>query len=118
MKAPFSTKIFSLAAIVPILATPLASHANAAMDACIEAFIASTLPKDHPVKVRKKSAGDSPLGVYSASREIELTARISRTGEPVAKATCIVDRDGVVIALNGAPTMQRVAGVPEKTAAR
>lgn len=117
MKPQFSTKLLSLAACAPLLAAPLTVHADAAMDACIEAFISSTLPEDQPVQVRKNSNRDRPLAAYASTQQIELTARISRTGEQVAAATCIADRDGV-IALKRAPSRQHAAGTLEKTAAR
>lgn len=117
MKPKFSAKLLSLFACAPLLAAPLAGHADAAMDACIEAFISSTLPEDQPVQVRKNSNRGLPLASRAAPQQIELTARIGRTGEQVATATCIADRNGV-IALKRAPSGQRVAGTLEKTAAR
>lgn len=94
------------------LAAPFASQANnydAAMDACINAFVAANLPKEQPVRVQKEAAASSPLAIYSRGYKILLSAKGVESGKYLARGTCTVDRDGQVVALNGKPLAQKLA---------
>ena len=54
--------ILAVATTLALLGSPLASRADAedqAMDACVQAFVAATLPKEQPVVVDKQN---SPSG--------------------------------------------------------
>ena len=58
-----------------VLASPLVSHAdaNAAMDACVKAFVEANVPKDHPIRVRKVNAVDRSLGAPDRAYRVSLT---------------------------------------------
>jgi predicted Zn-dependent protease len=107
----------AMASLAAVLTAPL-SHAEPALDACIQAFVQSTLPPDQPVKIRKMSDASSPLDTYGATREVLIDARITRTGQRIAQATCTVNWKGEVIALNGAPYKQRIATALDKSSVR
>lgn len=97
-------KSLSIAAATLLLAAPLASQAHnydAAMDSCIKAFVASNVPEGHPVTVRKEAAVASPLSKYARGYKIVVSAKSADSGKYLARGTCIVDRSGAVIALNG-----------------
>ena len=101
------TRNILIAALVPLFAAPLAqaevAHYDAAMDACISAFVSSSLEKERPYTVQKQESTTTPLDLQARAYRISLTATGKTSGRKVAKATCIVDRDGVVLSLNGKP---------------
>lgn len=106
------TKSLSIATATVALAAPFATQAHnydAAMDSCINAFVAASLPKEQPVKVRKEDGINSPLSVHSRAYKIVVTAKGVESGKYVARGTCIVDRSGAVVALNGKPLTQKLA---------
>lgn len=109
----FNTLFGSIAASVALLALPVASRADvdadAAMDACVQAFVSANLPKDQPVSVRKIDTIDGPLAVQDRAYRIVLTATGKTSGKKLARATCIVDRDGQIVALNGRSATPRLA---------
>ena len=105
-------KTFSIAAATAALAAPFATQASsydAAMDSCINAFVASSLPKAQPVKIRKEDGVNSPLAVHARASKILVSAKGVKSGKYLARGTCIVDRSGEVIALNGKPFTQTLA---------
>lgn len=114
---PLYTTPFAIATLAAALAAPL-SHADPAIDACIKAFVESNLPPEQPVNIRKLSPGPAPLDTYGRTREVLIDARVTRTGQRIAQATCTVTDKGQVIALSGAPSKQRIVAALEKSAMR
>jgi hypothetical protein len=117
----------SIAATLALAAAPgiADERSDAAMNSCINLFVAATLPKEQPFVVRQKETPPGPEQDAAAPRRAErimLTARGSVSGRQIAKATCSVDRDGQVIALNGksvtAAQIAEAATAREQTAAR
>jgi hypothetical protein len=99
-----------LVALLPLFAAPLVTqadtvgaHSDAAMDACVNAFVSSSLEKERPYTVQKSESAASPLDQHARAYRIALTATGKTSGKKVAKATCVVDRSGVVLSLNGKP---------------
>ena len=106
------SKSVSIAVATFALAAPFASQAgasDAAMDACINAFVAANLPKEQPVRVQKEEAAPSPLAIYSRGYKIIVSAKGVESGKYLARGTCLVDRSGQVVALNGKPLTQKLA---------
>lgn len=106
------TKSLSIAAATVLLAAPFTSQAgndDAAMDACINAFVAANLPKEQPVTVRKEEMAASPISVHGRGYKIILSATGVESGKRLARGTCLVNRDGQVIALNGKPLATKIA---------
>ena len=106
------TKAVSIAVATVALAAPFASQAgnyDAAMDSCINAFVAANLPKGHPVTIQKEEAATSPIGFHSRSYKIMVSAKGMASGKYLARGTCIVDRTGQVVAMNGKPLTQTLA---------
>lgn len=105
-------KSVSIVAAALALAAPLASQArndDVAMDTCINAFVAANLPKEQRVTVRKEEAARSPIIMQSRAYKIVVSAKGVNSGKRLARGTCIVDRDGQVIALDGKPLTQKLA---------
>jgi hypothetical protein len=106
------SKSFSIAAVAFALAAPFAAQAHdydAAMDSCLNAFVASTLPKEQPVKFKKVEEASGPLAVHARSYKILVSAKGVESGRYLARGTCIVDQSGAVIAVNGKPLTQKLA---------
>jgi hypothetical protein len=97
--------ILSIAATLALAAAPLTSKADArseaAMNTCIDLFVAANLPKEQPIVIRKEQSEPGPASARRRAERITLTARGTTSGRQIARATCIVDRDGQVLALNG-----------------
>lgn len=97
-----------VAALLPLFAAvtqadTISAHSDAAMDACVNAFVSSSLEKERPYTVQKNESAASPLDQHARAYRIALTATGKTSGKKVAKATCVVDRSGVVLSLNGKP---------------
>ena len=106
------TKSLSLAVATVALAAPFASQArdaDVAMDSCINAFVAASLPKEQRVTVRKQEAAASPISIHSRAYKIVVSAKGVESGKNLARGTCIVDRSGQVVLLNGKPLTQKLA---------
>lgn len=98
------TPSLSIAAATLLLAMPVASQAHdydAAMDACIKAFVAAKVPQGHPVTVRKEESATSPVGLDAVGYKIIVSAKGVESGKYIARGTCVVDRSGEVIAVDG-----------------
>jgi hypothetical protein len=78
------------------------ADSTTAMDACVKAFVSTSLAKDRSVAVRTESRMSSILTVRRPYA-ISLTATGKDSGKKLAKATCVADRNGTVLALNGKP---------------
>ena len=113
-----------IATTLGVLAFPLASRAGGldqALDTCVQAFVASSLPKEQPVVVEKRSSANQALDSRTGTYRIALTATGRTSGRQFAKGTCVVGRTGAIIALNGKRPPQavdRVVAGSEVTAAR
>jgi hypothetical protein len=104
-----------------LAAAPLATHAAPAdgLDACVKAFVATSLPKEQPITVRKETLSVSPLDTLAGTYKVTLVATGATSGKRFAKGTCVISRSGEVVTLNGRSVQTQVAqaGVA-KTAAR
>lgn len=118
MKPLFHPHTLPVAALAVLLNAPTASQADPAVDACVDAFVSSTLPESQPVKVRKINATRDSRYSHGTTRQVQLVARVSRTGARIAEATCTVDGNGRVVALNGAPPKSQIAATLGTIAAR
>ena len=95
--------IFAVATLA-LFGSPLASRADAqaqAMDACVQAFVAATLPKEQRVVVDKENFASGPLDEQTRTYRIVLIATGKSSGRQIAKSVCIANRAGEVITLNG-----------------
>ena len=108
------------AALLPLLAVPALSHAgeNQAFDSCVKAFIALTLEEDRPVTVRREETVVSPLATFGRTYKIQLKAVGRESGKQLANATCVTDRSGVVLSLNGKKPAATPALADATTSAR
>lgn len=101
------TRNFLMTAV--LLTAPLLGHAETdaapdiTMDACVKAFVSTSLEKERPFTVRTKDVVSGPFARQSHTYRISLKAVGKDSGRQVAKATCIVDRSGAVLSMNGKP---------------
>lgn len=103
MNAVARTRALVISAL--LLSTPALSHASqeAALNACVKAFVSSSLEKDRPFTVQTRESAETPLDQQVRAYRIAVKATGKHSGKQVAKGTCVVDRNGVVLALNGKP---------------
>lgn len=98
-------KYLAIAALLPVLAAPVASQANsgAAMDACVQAFLTTDVAKDRNVVVQKDA--QSLVGPISMSGlyKIEVVARGRQSGKQIGRVVCHANSSGQIVALNGRP---------------
>ena len=91
-------------ATLALLGSPLTSRADAVeqpMDACVQAFVAASLPKEQRVVVDKLNSAIGPLDAQSRTYRIVLKATGTTSGREIAKGVCVTNRNGEVLALNG-----------------
>ncbi len=98
------TRTLMISALLPLIAAPSLSHAadaasDASMQACVEAFVSSSFEKDRRYSVVTSDVGD--FDMQASSYRIALTAKGKDSGKQLAKATCVVDRNGVSLTMNG-----------------
>jgi hypothetical protein len=87
-----------------VLALPLASHAGSldkAMDTCLQAFVAQSLPKEQPVVIEKRASKNQALDSRTRTYRIAITATGKTSGRELAKGICVVDRKGEIVAFHG-----------------
>jgi hypothetical protein len=100
MKIRRSLTVLSAATL---LAFPFATQADSdhAMEACIKAFVGSTLA-DQKVTIYRKPALATAFPGYDAhASRIDLVAARRDSGKEVAHATCVVNSSGVVTTMEG-----------------
>ena len=99
METRIGKGILCVAALAGLFATMGASASRSdGMDTCVQAFAAQELPQGHPVKLVKRER----RGMYMSlepSKEIVLKAKGKRTGKSYGSATCFIDRDGGLLAM-------------------
>lgn len=97
MKIRELNPIHFLAACAVLAAIPAAAHAAkvSAMDTCIQTFVADQLPQDREIEIVKS---DLTRGAPGPGR-ITVSAKGKRSGKPIASATCVIDRDGGLMAM-------------------
>jgi hypothetical protein len=98
------TKTLMISALLPLLAAPMLSHAEAAqhdavVDACVKAFVSTSLEKDRRYSV--VSSDTSDFNPNARSYQISLLAKGKQSGKKLASATCIVAPSGIVLTMNG-----------------
>ena len=99
MNTQLVTGAFTLIATLGFSATGYAEDSRP-MDACIKAFVEANLSPQQPVKVFKDNIPRNPPYYSSGRYLIEVTAT-RRHGEQLAHATCVVDRNGAIVAMTG-----------------
>ena len=104
-------RLLLISASLPLFAAPAASFADdaAGMNACVNAFVGTGLSKEQKVRVKMLVPVRSPLDIPGRTYTVTLAARGAQSGKHLASATCVVERDGTVIALNGKPLTPALA---------
>ncbi len=97
--------------LVATTTTPALSFADdaATMNACVKAFVSTYLPQVSKVRVQIDEPAMSRMVPRSRTYEIAVSARGLQSGREIAKATCVVNADGSITALNNTVTPTLVA---------
>jgi len=105
-------KLILISASLPLFAAPAASFADeaAAMNACVDAFVAANLPKEQKVHVKTLQPARSPVDIHTRYYRIAVTAKGVESGKRLASATCVAKADGTLVTINGvAPVASSLA---------
>ena len=84
-----------VSACVAVAVLPAAAHdrGDAAMDACIEAFVTDELPQGRKIEIVKRDSGSS-LVSGAGPITVSVSAKGERSGRSYGSAECVVDRGG------------------------
>ena len=99
------TKSLLFSALLPLIAAPSLSHAatspaaDASLDACVKAFVSANIDKDRHYSLVTSDA--SSFDPSAARHVVTLKATGKSSGKQLAKATCVVDRNGITLTMNG-----------------
>ncbi|HEY5808835.1 MAG TPA: hypothetical protein VIT67_12750 [Povalibacter sp.] len=98
------TKSLLLSALLPLIAAPSLGHAeakpaDASLDACVKAFVSANIEKDRHYSLVTSDA--SSFDPDAAKHVVTLKATGKSSGKQLAKATCVVDRNGITLTMNG-----------------
>ena len=99
-------KTATLSAIATVVAlgvsptTDAKAGPNAAIDACMKSFVATYFPERTVRQVATPIVNPSPLSLFS-SREytVLLSAHGASSGDLIAEARCVANRNGIVVVL-------------------
>lgn len=107
------TALIALALIGP--ATSFA-HTDAAIDACVQAFLSSDVAKGRKVTVRTPAAYSyTPRPLLLTSRStVQVVAKGRDSGKQIARIVCETNGRGEIITVHGRPA----AAIPALAAAR
>jgi hypothetical protein len=89
-------------------ATGATAARNDGMDTCVNTFIAQELPQGHPVKIVKRERREMYMS-FRPTTKIMLQTKGKRTGQSYGSATCLVDRNGGLLAMQVEAPRIRVA---------
>ena len=98
-----------IAASLCFASTASLADSTAAMDACVKAFVSTSVLKDRAVVAVATEAAPASSLTQRRSYAIVLLATGKQSGKRFAQATCRVDRNGTAIALDGKPLPTPVA---------
>jgi hypothetical protein len=103
--------------LLALAAAPMTAQAygsDTAANACVQAFVDTYLPKDRTVKLRRLSPVAGPLGNYTKRFTIDLSARLSRSGNEIVSARCVASADGRVLEMASLPVTRGEAELAAK----
>lgn len=102
-----STRLSRLAVAALVLAAPVSGFAatasNAALDACVQSFLATDIAKDRKVTVRKNTESSPRPIALSGLYQVEVIATGRQSGKQLARFVCVADSKGTIVAVNGRP---------------
>jgi hypothetical protein len=101
-----SARVSSLVLAALVAAAPTATFADTratAVDACIQAFLASDIAKDRKVTVQKDAYSMPRPIALSGLYQVEVVAKGRQSGQRLARIVCEADSKGQIVAINGRP---------------
>ena len=101
------TKTLLLSALLPLIAAPALSHAakpvDASLDACVKAFVSANIDKDRSYSLVTRDT--TTFNPHATRHVVSLKATGKTSGKQIAKATCVVDGNGITLTANGKSTV-------------
>ena len=80
---------------------PTASSANdnPALNHCVQLFVKEVVPADHSADIRHADIVASTRAVSARRSNVKLIARGEKNGKLFGRASCVIDRDGSLVAM-------------------
>jgi hypothetical protein len=100
MNSRIGRTVVSLAAIVAAT-VPVASRAsdNPALDRCVQIFVKEVVPADHSVEIRHDAIRASTKAISATRSKVTLIAQGEKYSKLFGRASCVIDRNGSLVAL-------------------
>ncbi|MFL6548791.1 MAG: hypothetical protein ACJ8OJ_08850 [Povalibacter sp.] len=98
------TKLVCALGVLSSVTMPAFGHARehaqeSAMDQCIQTMVDRVVPEGFPVVVRRDEIDVSAPSDFTGAAKIFITARGQETGETFGRATCLLNRNGNLLAI-------------------
>ena len=93
-------KLVFLAALVAASA-PTAGHAsdNPALDRCVQLFVKEVVPADRAVEIKHDAILASTKAISATRSNVKLVARGEKYSKLFGSASCVIDRNGSLVAM-------------------
>lgn len=108
-RASFATALLPIAALPLLMQAGTANAADPMTEACIKAFVSTTVQPEQPLKVRRVDSLNGPLVRATRNRPVTLTATVHGSSKPLAVATCTRSGSEVVLTMEGKPESRHLA---------
>ena len=105
MKTLSPARTLLMSSVLSVFAAPLLAHAetvnraDASLEACVKAFVNTNFQKERRYSV--VTSNTSSFDPQTSAYRISLAATGKESGKKLARATCTVDRNSVVLSTNG-----------------
>jgi hypothetical protein len=88
-------------AVVAAASVPAAGHAavNPALDECVERFVQEVVPANHSVQIRREDIVAATITQSATRSRVMLIARGEKDGKVFGRASCVMHRDGSLLAM-------------------
>jgi len=106
-----------LAVATAAASLPVASNAasdNVALEQCVQTFVKEVVPPQHAVEVKRDHIEASVKNVSFNRKKVELTARGAKYGKLFGRATCVMTREGSLVAMYVRDGAVRIAGTTSR----
>jgi hypothetical protein len=88
-------------AVLAIASLPVSSYANEsqALDQCVQTFVKQVVPADRSVQVKQDDISASTIVLSATRSRVELEARSETNRKLLGRATCVMNRNGSLVAM-------------------
>jgi hypothetical protein len=114
MNVRIRTVLLALAAAASLPVASNAASDNIALEECIQAFVKEAVPPQHAVEIRRDHIEASVKNIGFNRKKVELLARGAKYGKLFGQATCVMTREGALVAMYVRDGAVRIAGTTSR----